>query len=226
MSFGADTDYWGFAKTNIKLISSSASPNKSEAQCVDSYGDVDASTMYDSFTDYSCVYGICGAQTLVLYDTTTSVDFRLGKVISGKVITSQELSTENTAQPTLTISGRSTTSLDATVQKYIIDELEAAVSRKATPFGFAADSKTRVTGSSISATVSTAILLDSQGVEACLDVYGGRVEASNDLVGCSGDVGGAATSGWTLSSGPSMDQENTGYATGSATVFKNIARDS
>ena len=81
MSFSADTDYWGFADTNIKLQSSSRNPTRSEAQCVDSNGDVAASALYDSQTEQSCTYRSCSDTALVFYDTTSAVDFRVGKVI-------------------------------------------------------------------------------------------------------------------------------------------------
>ena len=55
-------------------------------------------------------------------------------------------------------------------------------------------------------------------------VYGGRVEATNDYVGCSGNPGASADTGWAVSSGGSDERENTGYATGSITVFKNLAK--
>ena len=224
MSYGADTDYWGFADTNVKLQSSSKEPAKSEAQCVDSNGDVSASTTYNEVITYSCTYKTCNDTAYVLYDTTTAVDFRLGKVISGKVITGIDVGTTNTDRPELTITGRSCSTADGSVQKYDPSDLEIAGTRKATPIGASADTNTRVTGSSASASVSVQELLDSQGAFACLDVYGGRVEASNDLAGCAGAVGASADTGWTLISGPSESQENTAYSTGAISVFKNLTQ--
>ena len=224
MSFGSDTDYWGFADTRNKLQSSSRNPTKSEAQCLDSNGDVAAATMYDSFTEQSCVYRRCHDSAIVLYDTTTSIDFRAGTVIGGYVITGIEVSTNNTERPEITISGRSTSTADGSINKYDPTDLEIVGSRKATKIGATVDSVSKLTGSSGSLAVNTAIVLDSLGVASCLDVYGGRVEATNDYVGCTGDPGAAVDTGWTVSSGGGDERENTAYGTGSISVFKNLTQ--
>ena len=224
MSFSADTDYWGFADTNIKLQSNSSNPTKTEAQCMDSNGDVAASSLYDSQTERSCTYKSCSDTALVFYDTATAVDFRLGKVIGGYVITGIDVSTSNTDRPDITISGRTTSALDAAVSKYAVTELEIAGTRKATAIGASVDSNSKLTSSSVSISGNVTTVLDSDGVEACLDVYGGRIEATNDYVGCAGDPVATSDIGWTTLSGGSEDQENTGYATGSITVFKNLTK--
>ena len=49
MSYGATTDPWSFADTTMHLQSSTADPSDGgEAQCIDSNGDVSASTQYDT----------------------------------------------------------------------------------------------------------------------------------------------------------------------------------
>lgn len=224
MSFGADSDYWSFADTNNKLISSSSTPNKTEGQAQDSNGDVAASTLHDSVSDISVQYEHCHDTALVLYDTTSAVDFRVGKVIGGYVITSLEVASENTARPKLTINGQSTSETDGDVQKYDPTDLEIAGTRKATAVGatVAANNKLLSSTTTLSATVAKG--LDSDGNECWLDVHAGRIEAVNNFVGVSVAPSATADTNWTLSGGPSNEQENTAYATGSVTVFKNMTK--
>ena len=225
MSFGADTDPWGFADTHVKL--QSATPNDSsatEAQCEDSNGDVSESTMHDTINSITATYRSCHDTAFVFYDTTSAIDFRPGKVIGGKLITGIEVSTNNKERPTATISGESTTAADTAVAKYDPSDLEISGERKATAIGATVDTNSKLTGSSASLSVTVAKTLDSQGNEACKDVHGGRVEATNDFMGCAGDPGASEDTGWTKSAGPSNAQENTSYASGSITVFKNLSR--
>jgi len=230
MSYGATTDPWGFAAdANIKLQSSSANPSDGgEGQCVDSIGDVAASTMYDTANStISAVYKTCSDTALVLYhdttDTSKARDFRLGKVISNNVITSIEVTTSPTERPTITISGEYAHGVtDGAMAKYDPSDVEIVGVRKATPIAFTADSKSKVTGASVTASVSTSKTADSVGNTACMDVYGGRVEATTDIVGCTGAPGGTVAGGWTQNSGPGSNQGNTAYATGSLSAFKNL----
>ena len=224
MGFGADTDIFAFADTNVELQGSTQSPSRSEAQAVDSDGDIAASTMYDSVTEYVARYKSVSDTALVFYDTTAGVDVRLGKVINSIVITSIEVSTSNTERPDVTISGRNAGSVtDSNVRKFDPSDLAIAGTRKATPIGASADTGSKVTGARGSASAEIAAVLDSVGVLADIDVHGGRVEASVDLVGVTADPAASADTGWTMSAGPSEEKGNTEYGTGSITVFKNLA---
>ena len=224
MSYAVDSDYWGFRDTNCEVQSSSRDPQPSEAQCEDSNGDVAASTMYDTVTAQSVVYQRCADGIVKFYDTTTGIDFRPGKVIGGYVITSIALGTNNKERPTITISGRSCPSADSAVNKYNPEDLHIATERKAVGIGVTPDTVSKLLSSSGTVAVQVAVVPDSDGNTACLDVYGGRVDASNELAGCTGDPGATVDTGWTTSGGPSDDQENTGYAGGTIGVFKNLAQ--
>ena len=225
MSHGVDTDPWGFADTHVKI--QSATPNDSsatESQCEDSNGDVSESTMHDTQNSITATYKSCHDTELVFYDTTSGIDFRPGKVISGKVITGIEVATSNKERPTITISGESTQSLDTAVSKYDPSDLEISGERKATKIGATVDTNSKLTGSSGSISVSVTKVQDSNGNEVCKDVYGGRVEATNDFMGCGGAPGASEDTGWTKSAGPSKNQENTSYESGSIVVFKNLSK--
>jgi len=66
--------------------------------------------------------------------------------------------------------------------------------------------------------------LDSNGLTKVLDVHGGRLEASNDIVSCASEATAIADTakGWAINAGPSQDEENTGYGSGTVSVFQNL----
>ena len=226
MSHGADTDYFGLADTNVKLQSSSKTPAYSEGQAIDSNGDINASTIYDSaMVEYSSTYRMASDTALVLFDTTTAVDHRLGKVASNIVLTTIDVGTSPDNRPEITMSGQACATADSLVEKYDPSDLEISGARKATPIGMSADTNSKVTGASASASVEIGRILDSLGAIANVDVWGGRIEATNDFVGVGDNPGAAADTGWTLLTPVSIDQANEEYGTGSGTVFKNITRD-
>lgn len=225
VGLGVDSDYWGFADSKIVAQRSGHSASKSEGQCLDSNGDVAASAMYDCFSERSMVYGIDPTHdTLVIYDTTTGVDFRLGKVIGGYVITSMVMRTANNGFREIEIGGRTCATADSVVKKYDQSTyFEVAPTRKAVAFGYTPAAGVKVVSSEIAARVEPVILLDSVGDEQCVDVGKGRIEATNELAGATANPSGTADSTWTLSDGPSIDKENTGYPGGSVSLFKNLA---
>jgi hypothetical protein len=226
MSFGIDSDILGFSDTTNSIsLQSVTNPVKeaSEAQAMDSNGDVAASTLYDTGAGHSITlnYVLGKDTTVLLYDTTTSVDVRGGKVVNGYVITGVSATTSNTDFAKISLTAQKTNAVDGDVAKYVWG-FTVTGGKGAVPYGFSSDTATRVTGSSVTGSLSVARAMDSTGEELCADVSTGRLEASNDLVGVTGAPGGSADTGWTLISGSSKSEGNTAYATGSATVFKNI----
>jgi hypothetical protein len=226
MSYGADTDYWGFADTYTHLQGSTKSPGMTEANCEDSFGTLDTISAHDTTSEVSVRYSVCGAGNMKkLYDTASGVDFRLGKVIGGYVITGAAWGTDNKARPTLEISGQSTSVSDTAVKTKFDPALTLLKSRKAQAIGVTLDTGTKVVSSSARASVSVAKSLDSNGEEACLDVYGGVLEATNNLVSPASRPGATVVAGWVITAGVSDEQENTGYGSGSVTVKKPLVRD-
>jgi len=230
MGYGAQNDPWGIAADStmgvtwkLQSVSNDLSPSEAEAQ--DSNGDVCAATMYDTANQTkSATYVACDTGTLVLYDTTTSVDYRAGTVISGFAITSIGLETSNSAQVKMTVAGQKTASLQAAIAKYDPADLEIAITRKAIPVGFSVDTGNKLNSSSITLSVDVARELDSQGAECVTDVYGGRIEASGDYVGCSAAAGASGDTGYRVTSGPSISETNTAYETGSIGVKKSLTQ--
>jgi hypothetical protein len=221
MSFGVTTDHWGIAADSgtgatVKCINSSSKPANTGADAQDSCGTYVGTTRFDSKTDYSCEYVVVSG----VFDLS---DYPLGKVVSGKIITSIGIVTSNTAFPKVTVSGRSTVALDSQTNKYSTP-LGCEGTKCAQKFGATVGANTKLTGTSVSATVNYVTELDSLGAEAAANVDAGRVEATSDGVGVGGAVAFTVDSGWTKTAGGSHDMTNTGYATGSITVQKNIAK--
>lgn len=226
MSYGADTDFWGFADTYTHLQGSTKTPNKTEASSEDSYGTFDTLSGHDTTSEVSVRYSVCGAGNMKkLYDTATSLDFRLGKVIGGHIITGASWGTDNKNRPTIEISGQSTSLSDTAVKSKFDPAVTLLKSRKAQAVGVTLDTGTKVVSSSVRASVSVAKSLDSKGEEACIDVYGGVIEATNNLVSPAGRPAATVVAGWLITSGVSDEQENTGYGSGSVTVKKPLVRD-
>lgn len=228
MSYGITSDILGFAAefTGVTLQGvTNPVRSPSEAKAMDSNGDVVEETLYDTTNGQQRTLNYTAAvnETIDFYDTLAGRDFRLGKVIGGYVITGKSISTSNTDFAGIQFTVQKTASADSEVSKYN-DGLTFNGGKGARKFGFTVDTVTRLTGSSVSAGVSVARTLDSAGEEKAIDVSEGRIDATHNLTGVTGVCGGSADTGWTLLGGPSNDESNTGYETGSAVVFQNIIK--
>ena len=230
--FGATTDPWSFVETGINLVSTSPSPRTgSAAQAGDSRGDVLDETIYDTGTTDEATYEVCPGKTVEFYDTSDTAheyDFRLGKVIDSKVITSIAVNRSSTEIMQVVIGGENCPSADSAVAKFI----------PVFPTGFLAGGKNavaagisvtagRVITSSVTNSAQVSKGLDSGGAQACKDIYAGRAESTNELV--SSDTAPAATAdtanGWALTPGQTSGESNTGYPTASIGSFQNLTRD-
>jgi len=227
MSYGIDSDLLGFADTSLGIsLQSVSNPVKTpgEAKAADSNGDVVAETLYDTAYGHqiTCNYVCAKASAIDFYDTTTAKDFRGGKVINGYVVTGISVTTANNAHATVSLTAQKTISTDTQIDKYD-PSITFTGGKGARSIGFGVDSLSRLTGTSANFGVQVSRSLDSAGAELAVDVYEGRLDATHTLVGVTGAPGGTADTGYTLLSGPSKDESNTEYATGSAVVFKNIS---
>jgi hypothetical protein len=228
--FGIDSDILGFADTDRKIsIHGVTNPVREaeEAAAEDSYSDVVALTQFDTASGHQATVNYVLAKDTVVsfYDTAAARDFRLGKVINGWCIISINGATSNKSASTVSFGVIKTNAVDSEVSKYQ-PGFTLNGGRKARGIGAQPDSVSRLTGSSVSATVQQDRTPDSEGNELALDVFGGRVEATHNLVGVTGDPGASTETGWTQGNGPSDDEGNTKYADGTFVVFKHLARDS
>ncbi len=229
MSYGVTRDWFAFGDTNWKPESNSQDGTASNAQAVDSFGDVPCETVFDTAHGYSVEYAVVGPDTgaivfpanlkggaVVAYDTNTAI-----------IVTGAELSTSGTDFPRVTVTGELNKG-DSTHNTYnwtsVLPTLTAT--KTAQPIGWATDTNSRATSSSVSFSTSIVKVPDSLGVTCKMDVHGGRAEGSGDLVSCTSIAGATAdtANGWALSTPVSTSEENTGYGNGSIAVYQNLTR--
>ena len=226
--FGAVTDPWSFTETGINLLSSGLAQQGSNAQSVDSRGNVDEETVYDIGGAPTATYGVCAGITPTLYDTATSKDFRLGKVISNNVITNIVVTRSNTAQLQITISGENSPLVDSLVAKFIpVLPSGYLVGGKGSKDAGIVKSAGKVISSSVTGSVSVSKGMDSQGDQVCKAVYAGRMEANNEMMSCDTYPAAVAdtVNGWALNPSTGTAQVNTGYPTATYDAFQNLAQD-
>jgi hypothetical protein len=227
--FGANTDTLAFAETGIHLISVAPSKQGSAAQCPDSNGNVVEETVFDTGTGYVHRYEVDQGKTALIYDTTAAKDFRLGKVIGGKVITGINAIRSNTEKLAIELTSENTSQTDTQVEKftpsYPANFLAGGKGALAAGIVISAG---KVISSSINSNVQVSKGLDSNGDQVTKEVYAGRMEASNELMSNDTDPVAVAdtANGWALSPGGSGPGEtNTGYPTRTSEAFQNLAQD-
>lgn len=220
-SFGS-LDNFGLADTNWKAQNSSIDPNAAEGQAPDEKGDILCSTIHGATTTKSTTYLWCGGATLTFPASLTG----LGILISTDVVTGIQIETSNTEKPKLTVTGMVWVGeVGGPAQKYTITFPTLAGTKTAQALGFTAAEGTKITSSTWSASAQVAQALDEGGDVAALDLYQGRIEASGNLISCTGTPSATAAASYTLSKGVASASTNTGYATATVSVFKNLAAD-
>lgn len=226
MSYGVTTDLFGIADTNWKPqnIGSDGFGSLNNAQ--DSLGNNVCETLTDTGYSYSQEYHYCGTG-----DTAGNIVWPalvLGNDTANNVlVTGVSIGTSNQARPTLTMTGE--TAFGTSTNQYTLSMPTVAAKKQAQAMGFVPDtaSVTRVNSSTWSATAQTAYVTDSTGQRVLADIYGARIEASGELVSCTGTATAVAdtANGYALSQPVSTQQENTGYGSSTVNVFKNLTAD-
>jgi len=217
-AFGANTDHYGLADTNIKLIASSKAPNSQIAQAMDSQGDVTAETVFDTFYSFECQYRKVAGASLTL-DTIAQV----GQIISSIGITGIAVATNNTERPTFTVTGETYFGDTSTSEKYA-SGIAILATKTAQDFSaFTCDTVTRVV--STSATMSSQVdrAQDSQGQTVATAIYQGRLEVSGELQSATAVAAATADTGYTLNGPIGNTEEHTGYGNSTINVFKNVS---
>lgn len=227
MSFGADSDIWGLGSDSAapgwKLQASSKSPANEVADAEDSEGTIVESQIHSSVTSPTRTYVRTLDATIKLYDTATGVDYRVGKVIGGFVIRSLQLDTSK-ERPRLVIGGESCSIADSLVAKIPVTDLHIAGTRKAHKCGFTVAAGNKLLSSSITVEAQTSREWDSQSANTvAMDVMGGRVTATGNFVGVTAAPSATADAGWQVQAPSGDERDRAAYATGSITVFKNLA---
>jgi len=221
--FGATTDVWSFADTNVILQASQpAMKTGSLAQAEDSKGSVTEETSYDTGSTASATYRVNKGGTVSFSAVM------LGKVVAGKVVTSIDVSRSNKDDLQVVIAGENCPSADSMVEKVtpVFDSAFLAGGKNAVAAGIVI-SKGKVISSSIKCSVQVVKGLSALGAQVIKDVYKGRMEATNEVQSC--DTAPAAVAdtanGWHLAPAGGASQTNTAYGTTTFEAYKNLALD-
>lgn len=230
MSYGA-TDYFGLSNGSTVLVQSGEfSPSYStDATVSDSNGDIRCRTKAGQTDEYSNEYKLCGGG-----DTNNDINIdtfaKVGDVVnSGALwlhVTSISVSTSNSEEPTLSITGIAE---DSTTSHNTYSFGETVRAKKiAQTFGLVAlDTGNYVTSGSIEISGNTSTVEDSQGDIVCREPYGYRLTASNTLQNCTSAPTATAdtANSWNLENPIGLSSTNTDYESVSVEVFKDLTKD-
>jgi hypothetical protein len=229
MSFGADTDIVGLSTDTDapgwKLQSCTKAVNREVADAEDSHGDYAESKTHSVVTERQVTYVRTSDAAILLYDTATGVDYRLGKVVNGYVIRSWQLDTSK-EKPRLVGTVEVCGLADSQVGKFPVTDLHlASAASKAHKLGFTVAAGNKLLSSSITAEAQLSREWDEDSSDTVwLGIKAGRVTVTGNFVGVTAAASATADTGWQLQGGPSDDRDRAAYGTGSIQVFKNLAR--
>ena len=231
MAFGVTTDYFGLADTKWQIQSSGIMPSASNAQALDSNGDVACEEVFGADAVYTAEYRVVSAAK----DTNGYVPIdlddyaKIGELFAidtntDAAVTGVEVSTINSEFPTVSVTAAKHFG-DTVDQPEYTSGLEILGIKKAQGFGFSPAAGSRLVSSSASLSSQRTTVQDSQGDYAKSLVYQARLEASGELTACTGTPTATADTGYTLANAVAGATTNTGYGTGTVAVFKNITAD-
>jgi hypothetical protein len=241
--FGISSDPWAFAAQDTAtskrihpLNVADGQQTGSAAQCMDSQGDVISETVYDTGSTKEVTYEVDPGFTPSFYDTVNSIDFRLGRVVTGRVITSVKVDRNNSGRRVqIVITGENCPQTDTQVAKYtpVWPDSAYLTGGQDSRLAGITITKGKVISSSVTNTVQVAKGLDSVGKQVFKGVSAGRCEMSNELMSCTDapaatvDADGSTDTTVVLKLMPSKTaaESNTGYPTLTVGVFGNLVRD-
>ena len=211
--FGMDTDIFGLADTNLRFVSSKATPRpKQVAEARDEDGNIAAETKYGTITiiESECVYALKGGSL----DLST---LALGPSDTGgtKCISGIDGSTSNSDWPTLTVKGVTGCVGLGTTPTFTLPAITITGARKAQAIGFTLGANCKLTGSGFSASGEVSEVLDSAANVGAMAFSGAKFEANGDAVEISAAVSVTwdTTHGIEAVQGAGADKSNTAYGT-------------
>ncbi len=217
--FGALTDHFGYASSDLILVDSSADPNpETRTDATDENGDIAASTWHGAggIEDISCTYalksGTLNLNTLVVGEKTATTQF----------IESIEVAPTNAQWPQITVSGKkglvAITAPDGKLNTFALPSITIKGIKAAQEMGFTTGANCKLTGASLSASCTMEQQDDGVGDPAAHGVSGGVMTVSADFVRIT------AAPSWTVTladaeetKAPGVEQGQAAYHTGTGT---------
>jgi hypothetical protein len=185
-NFGALTDHFGLASTDLVLVDSSETLiEQSRADAMDENGDIAATTYYgntsQNMREVSCTYALKSGSLNIN-------SIKLGALASAPTVLRESISvtTSNSEWPQITVSGRkniiSITAPTGKLNTFTIPSLTLQGRKVAQPSFFSVGSGCRLTGSSIEANVEVAQQDNGLGEPIAHGVSGGQGTFSGEFV--------------------------------------------
>jgi hypothetical protein len=234
-NFGALTDHFGLASTDLVLVDSSETIiEQSRADALDEVGDIAATTFYGNTTqdmrEVSCTYALKSGSLNIN-------TIKLGALASAPTVLreSVEVSTSNSEFPQITVSGRKNivaiTAPTGKLNTFTIPSLTITGRKVAQPAFFTTGSGCRLTGSSVEASVEVAQQDNGLGEPIAHGVSGGQGTFSGEFVRVTTAPAWTVVTtnntsfGLTQTQAPGIEQGQAEYHTGTGTGAFTIIRD-
>jgi hypothetical protein len=210
----------GIAGTGIELQKIDHSPEGQEAQAKDANGDVVASTVYGLWERVTHTYKVHNGTTVTAGD--------LGSV-AGTLYYLTKFKADRSNDNTLTITAEGVLSslFAAAPQLYAINALFPAGyltgGRGALAAGITVSAGAVISGSVEASATLMDPLLSAAGAVVDLDLFAGRMTATNECQAATGVPAATAAASWQLEPGSgSQSDDNASYGTKTFTAFRNI----
>jgi hypothetical protein len=231
--FGALTDYWGLASSDLVLVASSSTPvSKSVERAPDEDGDFveEAShgqTSAGTLAEASCTYAL-KSSTLSLA-TLKCGYFAAEDTLVKRIINSIEAGTSNDGWPQITVSGMinvlAVTAVSGKEYTYTLPSITLTGAKQAQLLGFTIGENCRLTSSSLSASIDVASQADGEGEIVAHGISGGVVSVTAELVAIDGAASWTAPATWQETQTPGVDEGQAAWHTASASAETILDRD-
>jgi len=235
-NFGALTDHFSLASSDLILIESSESKiEQSRADAQDENGDIAASTFYGNTTqdmrEISCTYALKSGSVNIN-------TIKLGALAASPTVLREsiEVSTSNSEFPQITVSGRknivSVTAPSGKLNTFTLPSFSVTGAMRAQPIFCTVGAGSRLTASSLSASVDVAQQDNGLGEPIAHGISGGQGTFTGDFVRVTAApswtivTAGNTSFGITETQAPTVEQGQAAYHTGTGTGAFTIIRDS
>lgn len=234
-NFGALTDHFGLASTNLVLVNSSETLiEQSRADALDENGDIAASTYFGNTTqnmrEISCTYALRSG-------TLNINTIKLGATAAAPTLLREsiEVNTSNSEFPQITVTGRKNiiamTAPTGKLNTFTLPSLSLSGTKYAQPIFCTAGAGCKITGTSLSANLEVAQQDNGLGEPIAHGVSGGQGTFSAEFVRITAAPSwtivttGNTAFGITETQAPGTEQSQASYHTASAAGAFSITRD-
>ena len=235
-NFGALTDHFSLASTDLILVESSETKiEQSRADAMDENGDIAATTYYGNTSqdmrEVSCTYALKSG-------TLNINTIKLGALAASPTVLREsiEVSTSNSEFPQITVSGRknivSISAPSGKLNTFTLPSLSVAGGMRAQPIFCTAGTGCRLTASSLSANIEVAQQDNGLGEPIAHGISGGQGTFSGEFVRVTAVPSwsivttGNTSFGITETQAPGSEQGQASYHTGTGNGAFTIIRDS